>query len=172
MRIFLTGFMGAGKSTVGRLLARELALPFLDLDDTIEAAAGRTVKEIFAQGGEPAFRRLEHEVLRRVCLGPDVVAATGGGTITIPANRDLLHAAGCTVWLHPTFATLAARLGAKGRADRPLFHDETQALALYRARLPAYETADLTVPVGEGETAREVTARIVLLLARETRCAT
>jgi shikimate kinase len=172
MRIFLTGFMGAGKSTIGRLLARELSLPFLDLDDRIEATAGCTVRQIFEQHGETGFRRLEHEMLHRVCKGPDVVAATGGGTVTVPANRDLLHAAGCTVWLHPAFATLVERIGAEGKADRPLFRDETQALALYRARLPAYELADVTVPVERDESAEEVAARIVLLLARETRCVT
>lgn len=172
MRIFLTGFMGAGKSTVGRLLARELELRFVDLDDAVEAAAGRTVKEIFADPGEAEFRRLEHEVLRRVCDRPGVVVATGGGTVTVPANRELLRTAGCTVWLHPAFATLVGRIGVAGKADRPLFRDETQALALYRSRLPAYEAADFTVPVAVEESAEEVTARIVLLLAREIRCVT
>ena len=79
MRIYLTGFMGSGKSTVGRLLAARLGFPFLDLDEDIERRAGMRVREIFELHGEPVFRRMEREALEATAALPDVVVATGGG---------------------------------------------------------------------------------------------
>jgi shikimate kinase len=82
MRVFLTGFMGSGKTTVGRLLSERLELPFIDLDQEIERRAGMTVKEIFQQGGEPLFRRLEHDALAAsVAVKREAVIATGGGIV-------------------------------------------------------------------------------------------
>jgi shikimate kinase len=173
VRVFLTGFMGAGKTSVGRILAARLGWAFLDLDEEIERRAGMSVRAIFETFGEPEFRRLEAEALRQASALDDVVVATGGGTIAFPENARLLHSQGVTIWLNPAFSTLAARVGAAGgfgRLDRPLFRDETQALGLYRQRLPAYRTADLTVEVGAAEAPEEVAARILLLLGR--RCAT
>jgi shikimate kinase len=171
MRIFLTGFMGAGKTTVGRLLAHRLGVPFVDLDEEIEREAGMSVKEVFAIEGEGAFRRRESEALRRTVALADVVVATGGGTIAQEPNARLLRASGLSIWLHPPFAAIAQRIGGVAKADRPLFKDEAQALALYRERLPAYQQADLTVEVGRGDQPEEVAARIALLLASR-RCAT
>lgn len=172
MRIFLTGFMGAGKTTVGRSLAARLELPFVDLDHEIEARAGATVREIFERHGEAEFRRLEHDTLRELCEGPALVAATGGGTITFEVNRELMHRAGLSVWLNPSFATIVGRIGAEGKTNRPLFADETQAWELYQRRLPAYETADLKVDVEETEAPGEVAARIALIVSKRTPCAT
>lgn len=172
MRIFLTGFMGAGKTTVGRSLATRLELPFVDLDHEIEARAGATVREIFELHGEPEFRRLEHETLRGLCQRPALVAATGGGTITFEVNRELMRRAGVSVWLHPSFATIVGRIGAKGKESRPLFEDETQAWELYRRRLPAYETADLKIDVDDAEGPHEVAARIALIVLKRISCAT
>jgi len=173
VRLFLTGFMGAGKTSVGRIVAARLGWAFVDLDEEVERRAGMSVRRIFETLGEPEFRRLESEALRQAAALDDVVVATGGGTIAFPDNARLLHAQGVTIWLSPSFSTLASRVdaaGVPGREDRPLFRDATQALALYRQRLPAYRTADLTVEVGAAEAPEEVAARILLLLGR--RCAT
>lgn len=171
MRIFLTGFMGAGKTTVGRLLAHRLGVPFLDLDEEIEAEAGMSIREIFAAEGEAAFRRRESEALRRLVARPGIVVATGGGTVAQEANARFLHANGLIVWLNPPFDAIARRIGGMGKVDRPLFKDEAQALALYRERLPAYRQADLTVEVGNEDEPEEIAARIALLVASR-RCAT
>lgn len=173
MRVFLSGFMGAGKTSVGRLLAARLGWEFVDLDEEVERRAGMSVRRIFEAMGEPEFRRLEAEALRQAIARDDVVVATGGGTVTFEANARLLKAHGVTVWLKPSFDTLAARLaaaGGVGKEDRPLFRDQSQALALYLQRLPAYRAADRTVEVGVDEEPEEVAARILLLLG--LRCAT
>jgi shikimate kinase len=166
MRIYLTGFMGSGKSTVGRRLAEQLGMPFADLDEEIERRAGMKVREIFERHGEPAFRQLEHEVLRATAERPDVVVATGGGTVAFEANERWIRTHGLSVWLNPAFATIVARIGRLGKQDRPLFRDEAQALALYRERLPAYRRADLTVDVKPEEQAEEVAARIALRIGK------
>lgn len=170
MRIYLTGFMGSGKTTVGRRLAARLGAPFMDLDQEIEAHAGMTVREIFERQGEPAFRQMELEALRGTLALSDVVVATGGGTMVFEGNSRLIRSNGLAVWLNPPFATIAARIGGVGKADRPLFKDEVQALALYRERLPAYRRADLTVDVAPHEGPEEIAARIALMIG-DRRCA-
>lgn len=171
MRIFLTGFMGAGKTTVGRLLAERWGVPFVDLDPEIERRAGKSVREIFATEGEAEFRRLEREALAATLVHPDVVVATGGGTVAFDANARLVHASGLTVFLNPAFATIMGRIGGRGKTDRPLFQDDERALALYRERLPAYRRSDLTVDVAPSEDAGEVASRIALLIGARA-CAT
>lgn len=171
MHVFLTGFMGAGKTTVGRLLAERLGLPFADLDSEIERRSGLTIRELFERHGEPTFRTVEAESLRALCAGPESVVATGGGTPTFDDSLRLLKAAGITVFLNPPFATIVERVGVQGKADRPLFRDETQLWELYRHRLPVYRTADLSVDVTAAEGAAEVAARVALLL-KDRRCAT
>lgn len=171
MRVYLTGFMGSGKTAAGQKLAERLGVPFVDLDFEIERRAGMTVREIFERHGEPAFRSLEQEALRATGELPDVVVATGGGTVAFEANARFIRAHGVSVWLNPAFATIVARIGGLGKQDRPLFRDEVQALALYRERLPAYRRADLAVDVGPAEQPEEIAARILLMIGGGS-CAT
>lgn len=166
MRVYLTGFMGSGKTTVGRLLADRLGCVFVDLDATIVERAGKSIVALFAEVGEPGFRALEREALVATLALPEAVVATGGGTVTLRDFAELVHRNGVAVWLHPPFATIARRIGSLGKLDRPLFRSEEQALQLYRERLPAYRRADVTVEVSDDESAAEVAARIELLLRR------
>jgi shikimate kinase len=169
MRIYLTGFMGCGKTTVGPALARRLGVPFVDLDQEIERRAGMTVREVFERQGEPAFRSMEAEALRGTLAWPDVVVAVGGGTLTFETNARWVSAQGLSVWLNLPFATIASRIGGVGKTDRPLFKDEVQALALYRERLPVYRRSDLTVDIAPEEGPEEIAARIALLIGNR-RC--
>jgi shikimate kinase len=171
MRIFLTGFMGAGKTTVGQRLAARLELPFVDLDHEVELRAGATVRDIFARQGEAAFRRHEQEALQEVLKCDNLVVATGGGTMAWEASARLIQSAGLSVWLNPAFSTIVRRIGGLGKSDRPLFRDEAQAFTLYRERLPAYRRADVAVDVAGEEAPEEVAARIALLIG-ERHCAT
>lgn len=115
--IVLVGFMGAGKTTVGRLLAAKLGLPFTDSDQAIEDRAGRPIPQIFADDGEPAFRALEHEVIAGLLAGPDTVLALGGGAAEHPATRALL-ASVPVVYLRVGYAEAMKRVG--GDRGRPM----------------------------------------------------
>lgn len=146
-RIFLLGFMGAGKTTIGRDLAQRLGWTFTDLDQTIEAREQRSIPEIFAQEGEPFFRRREQaalqEVLARTTDNPAVIAL-GGGTLAQPGNRDLIRqASGVTVWLDCPIEELQHRC--QGENHRPLFRDSACFQQLYQQRLPFYQKADFRV---------------------------
>jgi len=108
--LILIGLRGTGKTTVGRLLAEKLALPFLDADAELEARAGRTIREIFAEEGEKHFRELEVQVLQELLACKPSVIATGGGVVLRESNRQLLNAAGKVVWLTADVGTLLRRL--------------------------------------------------------------
>lgn len=169
MRIFLTGFMGAGKTTIGRRLGERLQLPFVDLDESIEERSNLRVRDIFDRWGEAEFRRRELETLTALVERPELVVATGGGTVTVEAARRLLRASGVTVWLNPPFATIVERIGGLGKSDRPLFRSELQAWELYRARLPAYRACDVQVDIAPRESEDEVVARIELRVSETLR---
>ncbi|MBI2815640.1 MAG: shikimate kinase [Acidobacteria bacterium] len=163
--IFLVGFMGCGKSTVGQQLARRLAWRFIDLDEQIEKTEGRTIAEIFAQGGEAPFRRLENEALRKIveesARPGGRVIALGGGTFVQPANQELLQRArAITVWLECPVEELLLRCALM--TNRPLFRDESNFRALYELRAPYYRQATFTVPAGNS-TPDEVVDRILSL---------
>jgi shikimate kinase len=163
--VCLTGFMGSGKSTVGRLLAAQLAWHFLDLDSEIERLTGLPIFQIFEQKGEAVFRDMEHECLKRI-LGSAgerdtrLVLALGGGTFAQPRNAAVLREFGsprglgaAIVWLNCPIEDLLQRCVLMG--DRPLFRDEASFRKLYDERLPYYQQADYRVQSG-GEAIRVV----------------
>ena len=159
--IVLVGFMGAGKTTVGRLLAAELGLPFTDLDLAIEGGRSRSIREIFSEDGEAAFRDIEHQTLAALLAGPDLVLAVGGGAVEHPGSRRLLmlHQ---VVYLHVEYAEARARVG--GDAGRPMLARPDLA-DVYRRRLAGYaEVAALTVCTG-GRPARQVSRDVLAGLA-------
>ena len=162
-RIYLIGFMAAGKTAVGGALAASLDVRFVDLDREIETDTGLEVRQIFELRGEEAFRDLEHRALERTAAVPRAVIATGGGLMTFERNRALLRRLGLSVWLDPGFETILARLDAAGRLRRPLFRDPEQARELYRQRRGAYARSDLRIAVAADETAEAVAARIARL---------
>lgn len=144
--IFLTGFMGAGKSTVGRKLARRLGYRFADLDQLIVAREGRSIPEIFAAQGEVYFRDCETAVLAEQGAAKDTVFATGGGIVARAENRFLMKQAGLVVYLRAGWQTLERRLS-RG-SGRPLA-DPTKGWEsirrLWESRLPWYEEADVII---------------------------
>lgn len=148
--VVLVGLMGAGKTTVGRRLARALSLPFKDADAEIELAAGRTVSDIFAERGEAEFRAGERRVIRRLLEGPDLVLATGGGAFMNPETRRLIGARATSIWLRADLDVLVRRCSR--RDSRPLLKmgDPRETLErLARERYPVYAEADLTVETSE-----------------------
>lgn len=155
--IVLIGMMGAGKSTVGRALARRLNLPFTDADEAIEAAAKRSITDIFAEYGEPEFRRLEREVIARLLAAPQQVIATGGGAPMDPETRARMKAHSVSVWLRVKVGTLAARTERRGK--RPLLAEGDVRETLRRLlaeREPVYSQADLIVDGGGAPPERAV----------------
>lgn len=159
-RVYLVGFMGAGKSTVGRALGASMAVPFVDLDEAFEALSGLTIRCAFEEHGEAWFREREAELLRGTEALPDVVVALGGGTFTFPENRAVVQRLGRSVFLDLPFEAIAARLGAKA-ADRPLFRSLDEARALYDARLASYRLSDRILPLQGDEGVDAVVERIV-----------
>jgi len=141
--IALVGFMGAGKTTVGRLLSGQLGLPFIDADAAIEERAGCPVPQIFSDHGEQAFRAIEHETIAALLGGPPAVLALGGGAVEDARTRRLLLAAD-VVYLHVGYAAAVSRVG--GHDGRPMLRRPDLA-AVYARRLAAYEAvATHTVP--------------------------
>jgi shikimate kinase len=142
-RIYLVGFMGAGKTTIGRLLASRLGWTFLDLDEEIERREGRSIAEIFSRDGEPCFRDLERACLKDVSTLQRAVIALGGGAFIDPENRKIAEETGLTVWLKVSFDALEHRVRMDG--TRPKFTDKAQAARLYQMRQPFYAFARIHV---------------------------
>ena len=164
--VCLTGFMGSGKSTVGRLLAAQLAWHFTDLDEEIEAHSGSPIAKIFEQKGEAVFRDIEHECLARIIgwaseRDARVVLSLGGGTLAQSRNVALLRGYGspprgsgvASIWLDCLMENLLQRCVLMG--DRPLFRDEASFRKLYQERLPGYQQSDFRVE-SRGEPMRVV----------------
>ena len=160
----LIGFMGAGKSSVGRVVARRLGAEFVDLDARIESAAGRSVQEIFASQGEGVFRDLEKEAIRQAVSVPGRVLAAGGGAFCDAGNRTLLKGNAPVVFLDASAETVVGRLS--GDASRPLFPGGDRAAKvreLMARRRPSYEEADFAVST-DGLTVAQVAGRVVALV--------
>jgi len=148
--IALVGLMGVGKSSVGRRLANALELPFRDADSEIEAAAGRSIPDIFADLGEPAFREGERRVIARLLEQPVHVLATGGGAFMNPETRALIKSRAVSVWLKADLDVLARRVGRKD--SRPLLKGRDPLAVLKdqaELRYPAYGEADVIVETGD-----------------------
>jgi shikimate kinase len=145
--IFLVGFMGAGKTTVGRALANNLEYNFFDLDELICAGVGKSVPEIFSELGEAEFRKLESEAIQS-CRGLGrTVIALGGGAYVSEGNRTVLREIGKTVWLDCPLEICLSRIA--GDQSRPLLGDQDEMRALLAQRRSAYARADFTVQAAE-----------------------
>ncbi len=144
--IVLVGLMGAGKSSVGRRLAEKLGLPFIDADHEIEAAAGKSIAEIFADHGEAYFREGERKVIARLLGSGTQVLATGGGAFINEETRERIRQGGVSVWLKAGLPLLMKRVNK--RSDRPLLKSgdpEAVMRRLIDQRYPVYAAADVTV---------------------------
>ena len=145
--VVLVGMMGAGKSSIGRRLGQRLGMPFVDADAEIEAAAGRTIPEIFATYGEPDFRSGEARVIARLLDDGFQVLATGGGAFMNESTRAAIRQKGISVWLKADFDLLMKRVKRRSTADRPMLQgDPAQRIReLMNQRYPTYAEADVTV---------------------------
>jgi shikimate kinase len=144
--IVLVGMMGAGKSSIGRRLASDLNLPFVDADTEIESAAGMSIPEIFDAHGEPYFRSGEARVIARLLESGPKVLASGGGAFINPQTRELIRTRGISVWLKADLDVLLRRI--KRRSDRPLLKTDDPERTLQRLieeRYPIYAEADVTI---------------------------
>jgi shikimate kinase len=157
-KIYLVGFMAAGKTTVARALADRLGWRADDIDELIEARERRTVADIFARSGEPYFRALERDILHLLLPLRHLVVATGGGTFMDPDNRAAINIDGFSVWLDVPFDELLRRIPADGR--RPLAADRAQLERLYTVRQGAYANARLRIDA-RGVRPDEVAERII-----------
>jgi shikimate kinase len=140
--------MGAGKSTVGRRLAKKLGWKFIDLDAEIERREGRAIAEIFRENGEAYFRNIERLCLKDVSSSRKSVIALGGGAYMDAENRDVAEKTGLTVWLKVSFSKLVHRVKIDG--TRPKFVDQAQAERLYQSREPFYALAKVHVSTDDG----------------------
>jgi shikimate kinase len=145
-KLYLVGFMAAGKSTVARALAGRLGWRAEDVDELIEARERRTVAEIFSRQGEAYFRAVERDILRLLLPLRHLVVATGGGTFMDAENRTAMNVDGLSIWLDVPFEVILARLPADGR--RPLAADRAQMERLFTVRQAAYAQAHLRIDAG------------------------
>jgi shikimate kinase len=160
-KIYLVGFMAAGKTSVARALAERLGWQSEDIDNLIEAREQRTVAEIFARDGEPYFRTIEREILHLLLPLRRTVIATGGGTFVEPANRATINLDGVSVWLDVPVDLILDRAPADG--SRPLATNPARLRWLYETRRSAYEQAHVRIDAA-GATVPEIVDAIVGML--------
>ncbi len=161
INLYLVAMPGAGKTTVGRLLAQKLGYGFIDTDAVIVKAAGRSINEIFAEEKEAGFRQLESQVLAQVCAIQRLVVATGGGIVLRRENWSYLHH-GLVVWLDVALEILYDRLAED--KTRPLLQQgdpQTKLRSLLEQRQPLYAQADLQITINTEQTPEEISTRIL-----------
>ena len=161
LNVFLIGMMGAGKTTVGLLLAEQLGYSFVDTDVVIEKVAGKTINEIFAEDGEEDFREIEARVLSELAAHTRLTIATGGGIVLRRFNWSYLHQ-GLIVWLDAPVEVLVNRL--QNDTARPLLQKANPAQALQKLldqRRSLYAEADLRIPLNASDTPEEIASRII-----------
>jgi len=158
-RIYLVGFMGSGKTAIGRRMAERLDIPFVDLDTEIERTSGRTIRALFDEFGEPAFRERESVFLEGTGGIPDAVISTGGGSFVSDRNRRTIAALGTPVHLDVPFDAIRARLA--GKTDRPLFTTLAQAAALYAERERFYRMAPVRIALAGSESIEQTTDQVL-----------
>jgi shikimate kinase len=167
-KIYLVGFMAAGKTTVARALARRLGWRAEDVDELIEARERRTIADIFARHGEPYFRAAERDILKLLLPLRHVIVATGGGTFADVENRAAINRDGLSVWLDVPFEEVLARTPADGR--RPLASDRAQMERLFAMRRLAYAHAHVRVEasgLGADELAERIVANLEAMPRRD-----
>lgn len=161
VNLYLIGMMGTGKTTVGRLLAKELKYGFVDTDDVIVQAAGKSINQLFAEAGEAEFRQLESKILAQVCAYTKLAIATGGGIVLRQENWSYLHH-GLIVWLDAPVELLYTRL--LEDTTRPLLQDvdpKGKLRSLLEQRLPLYSQADLRITVSQTETPEQIASKVI-----------
>ena len=162
--LYVVGFMGAGKTTIGRAVAEELGWHFADLDDDIEQGQQMTISEIFRTHGEPEFRRVETEALRKrvnsIECGTPTVLALGGGTFVQPQNFELVENNGVTIWLDCPYERILERVGQT--SHRPLAEDPETFAQLYESRRAAYARADYRIDIASDDSAAAVVGILAL----------
>ncbi|UKO99235.1 shikimate kinase [Nostoc sp. UHCC 0870] len=161
VNLYLIGMMGAGKTTVGQLLAKQLGYGFVDTDSVIAQAAKKSINQLFAEAGEAEFRQLESDVLAQVCAYTKLTIATGGGIVLRRENWGYLHH-GLIVWLDVPVELLYTRLAED--ITRPLLQDadpQDKLRSLLEQRTPLYAQADLRIPVLDGETPEQIADKIM-----------
>jgi len=167
VNLYLVGFMGTGKTTVGRAIAHKTGFTVLDSDQEIERAQGRTIAEIFAQSGEPAFRALEREFIAHGHPAERTIVACGGGLVVQPGMLELLRQRGVVICLHASLETILART-ARHR-NRPLLeveNPEERIRTLYAAREPIYKRSG-TVILTDGRPLNEIVAHVLRTWKRD-----
>ncbi len=169
-KVFLTGFMGAGKTTVGPVLARLLGVPFVDMDSMIRERQSCEIEDIMSLLGESGFRNLESEMLAEICSSPGaMVISTGGGVVIAEKNRRAMKESGITVYLKAKLETIMMRISKeneRGISVRPLLKSDNpfeRAAELFADRMEFYEKADLTVET-DGRRPEDVAEKILFLL--------
>jgi shikimate kinase len=160
--VVMVGMMGAGKTAVGTALARQLGVEFRDSDEEIVRAASRSISEIFERDGEAFFRAREAEVIARLLRGTPCVLSTGGGAFLAPANRQLIHDVGVSVWLRADLDLLWQRV--RHKTTRPLLrtpNPRETLRELHETRLPHYAEADLIVDAAAELSVEAMAARVL-----------